>query len=312
MIHETDIEKLIYDEATSYFTELFGAAPGSFKSPAGGIESDFLPKDIYSGFEPLPPFLNGATAASQLLDAAAIRRDFPILDERINGKKLIWFDNAATTQKPRCVIERLRYFYEHENSNVHRGAHTLARRTTQAYEQARQKAADFLGATDPNSIVFVRGATEGINLVACAYGDIHISEKDEILVTELEHHANIVPWQLLCQRTGAKLTVVPIDDSGQIIMSAYKQLLSARVKIVAVTHVSNVLGTVTPVEEMIRLAHSVGAVVLVDGAQAAAHLPVNVNALDADFYVFSGHKVFGPTGIGVIWGKPVLLEAMTP
>lgn len=240
------------------------------------------------------------------------RKDFPILAERINGYPLVWFDNAATTQKPRCVIDRITSFYEHENSNVHRGAHTLAKKTTDAYEAARAKAASFLNAATPQEIVFVRGTTEAINLVAHSYALPHLGEGDEMLITQLEHHANIVPWQMVCAKTGAKLFAAPINEHGQVDMTAYEKLLSARTKLVALTHVSNAIGTITPVAQMIRMAHQHGARVLVDGAQAVAHLAVDVQALDCDFYAFSGHKVFGPTGIGVLYAKTELLEEMPP
>lgn len=246
------------------------------------------------------------------LDIQAIRKDFPILEERINGKRLIWFDNSATTQKPRKVIERLKYYYEHENSNVHRAAHTLAERTTDAYEGARNKVAAFLNAANPDEIVFVRGTTEAINLVAQSYGMHSLSEGDEIIVTQLEHHANIVPWQIVCQNTGAKLRIIPVDDNGQLILEEYEKLLSTKTRLVAFTHVSNTLGTITPAAEIIALAHRHGAKVLIDGAQAVAHLKVDVQALDCDFYVFSGHKLFGPTGVGVLYGKADLLKSMQP
>ena len=245
-------------------------------------------------------------------DLHAVRRDFPILSERVNGKPLAWLDNAATTHKPQSVIDRLSYFYAHENSNIHRAAHELAARATDAYEAARQKSARFLGAASPDEIIFVRGATEAINLVANTYGEKFIGEGDEIIVSLLEHHANIVPWQQLAQRKGAKLRVIPVDDSGQLLLDEYRKLLNARTKLVAVTQVSNALGTVTPVAEIVALAHQAGVHVLVDGAQAVSHMRVNVLALDADFYVFSGHKVFGPTGIGVVYGKASLLAQLPP
>lgn len=309
--NNTDIERLIYDEATHYYPELFGCRPAFMPAQKNNIDGDGLLQNIFNGFNTLSSFQIDSAPYPQS-DITKARDDFPILRETVNGKKLIWFDNAATTQKPKCVIERLRYFYEHENSNVHRAAHALARRTTDAYEGARQTLAEFLNAPGPDDIVFVRGATEGINLVASSYGPARVSAGDEILVSELEHHANIVPWQFLCKNTGAKLNVIPVDDSGQIILSEYKRLLTPRTKIVAFTHVSNVLGTITPAAEMIRLAHGAGAVVLLDGAQAVSHLPVDVRGLDCDFYVLSGHKIFGPTGIGVLYGKQELLEAMTP
>lgn len=246
------------------------------------------------------------------LDINAVRRDFPVLAERVNGKPLVWFDNAATTQKPRSVIERISYFYEHENSNIHRAAHELAARSTDAYEGARNKVARFLGARSANEIIFVRGATEGINLIANTFGRKFIGEGDEIVVSHLEHHANIVPWQQLAAEKGAALRVIPVDDSGQVILGELSKLLNNRTKLVSVTQVSNALGTVVPVQEIIAAAHRVGAKVVVDGAQAVSHLRVNVQALDADFYVFSGHKVFGPTGIGVVYGKQDLLEQLPP
>lgn len=245
-------------------------------------------------------------------DVAAIRRDFPILQERVNGKPLVWFDNAATTQKPRAVIERLAYFYEHENSNIHRAAHELAARATDAYEAARNKVARFIGAASPNEVIFVRGATEAINLVAKTWGVQNIGEGDEIIVSLLEHHANIVPWQQLAAEKGAKIRVIPVDDSGQLRLDEFRRLLNARTKLVAVTQVSNALGTVTPVQEVVAIAHQAGVRVLVDGAQSVSHLRVNVQAIDADFFVFSGHKIFGPTGIGVVYAKPELLESMPP
>lgn len=254
----------------------------------------------------------GGYPAAGLFDVQAIRRDFPILAERVNGKPLVWFDNAATTQKPRAVIDRISRFYEHENSNIHRAAHELAARATDAYESARRKVADFLGAAGPEEIVFVRGATEGINLLAATFGEQEIGEGDEIVVSHLEHHANIVPWQRLAERKRAKLRVIPVDDDGQILLADYAKLLNPRTKLVAVTQVSNALGTVTPVTEIIALAHAAGAKTLVDGAQAVSHMRVNVQAMDADFYVFSGHKVFGPTGIGVVYGKKALLDRLPP
>ncbi len=246
------------------------------------------------------------------LDVNGIRRDFPILFEKIDGKNLVWFDNAATTQKPRHVIERMKFFYEHENSNVHRGAHTLAARTTDAYENARSSVASFLHADSADEIVFVRGTTEGINLVAQAYGMSFLTQDDEIVISLLEHHANIVPWQIVCARTGAKLKVVPVNEDGQIDLSAYRKFLGKKTKIVAFTHVSNALGTITPAAEMVHMAHQFGAKVIIDGAQAVAHQMIDVRELDCDFYVFSGHKVFGPTGIGVLYGKAEVLNSMQP
>lgn len=241
-----------------------------------------------------------------------IRNDFPILSEQINGNPLVWLDNGATTQRPKAVIDRIRYYYEHENSNVHRGAHTLAARSTDAYEGARDIVRDFIGASTSEEIIFVRGTTEGINLVANAYVKPILQPGDEIIVSILEHHANIVPWQLIAQETGAVIKVIPCDETGQLLVHEYEKLFTNRTKFVAVTHVSNVLGTVTPVEELIAAAHRHGVRILIDGAQSVAHIPVNVSALDADFFVFSGHKIFAPTGIGVVYGKKELLEAARP
>jgi cysteine desulfurase/selenocysteine lyase len=251
-------------------------------------------------------------AVEHVLDVNAVRRDFPILSEKIDGKNLVWFDNAATTQKPRPVIERIKYFYEHENSNVHRAAHTLAARTTDAYESARSRVASFLHAASTDEIVFVRGTTEGINLVAQTYGLSALSRDDEVVLSLLEHHANIVPWQMVCARTGARIKVIPVDEGGQIDLSEYRKLLSAKTKIVAFTHVSNSLGILTPAAEMVHMAHQYGAKVLIDGAQAVAHRKVDVRELDCDFYVFSGHKVFGPTGVGVLYAKAAILNSMQP
>ena len=241
-----------------------------------------------------------------------IRNDFPILSEEINGRPLVWLDNGATTQRPKAVIDRLTYYYEHENSNVHRGAHTLAARSTDAYEDARDTVRDFIGASTSQEIIFVRGTTEAINLVANAYVKPILQPGDEIIVSILEHHANIVPWQLISQATGAVIKVIPCDESGQLILHEYEKLFTKRTKFVAVTYVSNVLGTVTPVEELVAIAHRHGVRILIDGAQSVAHIPVNVSALDADFFVFSGHKIFAPTGIGVVYGKKELLEAAQP
>jgi cysteine desulfurase/selenocysteine lyase len=243
---------------------------------------------------------------------SAIRADFPILAEKINGHDLVWLDNAATTQRPRAVIDRLTYFYEHENSNVHRGAHELAARATDAMEEARKKIARFIGSPSPENIVFVRGTTEGINLAAQAYVKQFLKPGDEIILTMLEHHANIVPWQIIAEETGALIRAAPIDRTGQLILSEYEKLFNSRTRFAAATQVSNALGTVTPAAELVQIAHAHGVRILIDGAQAVSHLPVNVAALDADFYVFSGHKIFGPTGIGVLYGKEDVLEAARP
>jgi len=251
-------------------------------------------------------------SAHPAFDAQAVRRDFPILEERVHGHPLVWLDNAATTQKPQAVIDRLAYFYRHENSNIHRAAHELAARATDAYEAARDKVARFLHAASPDEIVFLRGTTEAINLVAQAWGRHNVREGDEIVITWLEHHANIVPWQQLCAETGARLCVVPVDDRGQVLLDEYEKLLGPRTRLVSFSQVSNALGTVTPAREMVEIAHRYGARVLVDGAQAVSHLRVDVQTLDCDWYVFSGHKVFGPTGIGVLYGKLDLLNATPP
>ena len=243
---------------------------------------------------------------------AQIRGDFPILSEQINGHPLVWLDNGATTQRPQAVIDRLKYYYGHENSNVHRGAHTLAARSTDAYEGARDIVRDFIGAPSSEEIIFVRGTTEGINLVANAYVKPTLQPGDEIIVSILEHHANIVPWQLIAQETGAVIKVIPCDETGQLLLHEYEKLFTKKTKFVACTHVSNVLGTVTPVAELIAIAHRHGVRILIDGAQSVAHIPISVSALDADFFVFSGHKIFAPTGIGVVYGKKELLEVARP
>jgi cysteine desulfurase / selenocysteine lyase len=292
----------------NYFVNEAQAAAASGQTPAGTVESPRPP--AVPAFQPaLSPDLISGTRA---FDAHAIKRDFPILHQHVHGKPLVWLDNAATTQKPQAVIDRISSYYENENSNVHRAAHALAARATDAYEAAREKVARFLGAGSLNDIVFTRGATEAINLIAQAWGRRNVRQGDEIVITWLEHHANIVPWQMLCADTGAVLRVAPVDDSGQVILDEYTKLLGPKTRIVALPQVSNALGTVTPAQEMVAIAHRHGAVVLVDGAQAISHMPVNVQALDADFYVFSGHKVFGPTGIGALYAKPEVLAAMPP
>ncbi|MFT3959890.1 family 2A encapsulin nanocompartment cargo protein cysteine desulfurase [Propionivibrio sp.] len=251
-------------------------------------------------------------ASARPFDPRAVRNDFPILREQVNGKPLVWLDNAATTQKPQSVIDRLAYFYEHENSNIHRAAHTLAARATDAYEEAREKARAFLNAESAEQIVFVRGTTEAINLVAKTWGAKYVGPGDEIVISWLEHHANIVPWQQLAAEKGARLRVIPVDDDGDLILSEYERLLGPRTKIVAVTQVSNALGTVTPTRAIVNAAHRHGARVLIDGAQSVSHQRTDVQALGADFFVFSGHKVFGPTGIGVLYGKREALEEAPP
>ena len=247
-----------------------------------------------------------------MLDIESIRKEFPILAREVHGKPLVYFDNGATTQKPQCVLDRIMRSYTLENSNIHRGVHYLSGVATEAHEAARQRVADFIGARSKDEILFTRGTTESVNLVARTLADQICHEGDEIVVTTMEHHSNIVPWQMACERTGAVLRVAPINEHGELILSEFEALLSERTKIVSVAHVSNVLGTVNPVAEIIRIAHKYGAKVLIDGAQAIAHIPVNVVELDADFYAFSGHKVYAPNGIGVLYGKREILDAMPP
>nr|MBA3541719.1 cysteine desulfurase [Deltaproteobacteria bacterium] len=326
----------------------FGAAPSAFAenfdvplivdSASGGGNGDpgrgapidaapsFLPDPDALGLEPGPAGTvrdgshiehTGTPPVRDLgrrpFDPYAVRRDFPILEERVHGnKRLVWLDNAATTQKPRAVIDRLTHFYEHENSNIHRAAHTLAARATDGYESARESVRRFINAPSAGEIIFVRGATEGINLVAKSWGRRNISAGDEIAISHLEHHANIVPWQQLCAETGARLRVAPVDSRGDVILEEYERLMCSRTKLVAFTQVSNALGSITPAREMVAIAKRYGAHVLVDGAQAVSHMRVDVQQLDCDFYVFSGHKVFAPTGIGAVFGKRAILEAMPP
>jgi cysteine desulfurase/selenocysteine lyase len=244
-------------------------------------------------------------------DVTTVRGDFPILERLVHGKPLVYLDNAATTQKPRVVVDRLVRYYTEENANT-RGVHRLSERATEEYEGARESIRRFLNAATSREVVFVRGTTEGINLVAQTYGRAHVGSGDEIVISEMEHHSNIVPWQILAGEKGARLRIIPITDAGELRLNEYEQLLGDRTRIVAVPHVSNALGTINPIAEIVRRAHARGVPVLVDGAQAVAHMPVDVQALDCDFYTFSGHKVFGPTGIGVLWGRERLLEAMPP
>jgi cysteine desulfurase / selenocysteine lyase len=246
------------------------------------------------------------------MDLEKIRAEFPILQQKIQGKPLIYFDNAATSQKPRQVLEALQHYYTDMNANVHRGIHTLAERATAAFEETREAVRAFINAPSVEQVIFTRGTTESINLVAGSFGRKFIGPGDEIIVSTMEHHSNIVPWQMLCEEKGAVLKVIPINDAGELLLDEYEKLLSERTKLVALVHVSNALGSVNPVAEVVRLAHRVGARVLVDGAQAAPHYQIDVQALDADFYAFSGHKVYGPTGIGILYGKLDLLEAMPP
>jgi len=246
------------------------------------------------------------------LDVTAIRADFPVLDELVRDKRLVYLDNAATAQKPRQVLDAIQHYYAHDNANVHRGVHMLSERATAAYEAARETTRAFLNAASVGEIIFTRNATEAINLVARAWGDANVRAGDRVLITAMEHHSNIVPWQLLCERTGATLDAVPIDDRGDLVMDELERRLAARPKIVAVAQQSNALGTVNPVAEIVQLARRAGAAVLIDGSQAVCHMPVDVRAIGADFYVFTAHKLYGPTGMGVLYGREAVLDAMPP
>ena len=291
-------------------TSIKSAASGQ---PLSASQPNAQPNSAYYFLQGTPNLSQSTPigeSAHPAFDANLVRKDFPILRELVNGRPLIWFDNAATTQKPQAVIYRISYFYEHENSNIHRAAHELAARATDAYEDARESVRRFINAPSVDNIVFVRGTTEAINLVAKTWGKKNLSEGDEIVISHLEHHANIVPWQQLCQETGAKLKVAPVDNSGQILLEEYQKLLTSKVKLVSFTQVSNALGTVTPAAQMIQMAHRAGAKVLLDGAQSVSHMRTDVQGLDADFFVFSGHKVFGPTGIGALYGKAGVLKDM--
>jgi len=283
-----------------------------------GAESFFTPA-YYFVREPVPPVGSlpaslgpGAVPTASVFDVESVRRDFPALHQNVNGRPLVWLDNAATTHKPRAVIDATSQFYSRDNSNIHRAAHTLAARATELYEGGREKVRRFLGAGDAREIVFSRGTTEAINLVAQTYGKKFIGEGDEIILTTLEHHANIVPWQLLAEQTGAVIRVVPINEKGELLLDQFAALLTSRTKLVSVVHVANALGTINPIELIIQLAHAHGVPVLVDAAQSTPHLPVNVQALDVDFLVFSGHKIFGPTGIGALYAKSTWLEQLPP
>lgn len=272
----------------------FNAAISPLGSPYSFVGNDLL-QDHSSNF-----------------DVYAIRKDFPILSEYVNGRPLVWFDNAATTQKPQVVIDRLAYFYQHENSNIHRAAHELAACATDAYEKARETIQSFINAKSVNEIIFTRGTTESINLIANSWGAENLKEGDEIIISNLEHHANIVPWQLLSQKNGFKIKVIPVNDAGELLIDEYKKLFTDKTKLVSFTHVSNALGTVTPAKQIIEIAHSAGAKVLLDGAQSISHIKVDVQDLNPDFFVFSGHKIFGPTGIGAVYGKEELLNQTQP
>jgi cysteine desulfurase/selenocysteine lyase len=259
-----------------------------------------------------PPAPSATTDARTAFDVQKVRRDFPILSERVHGKPLVYLDSANTSQKPQVVLDAMDEYYRHANANIHRATHLLSERATALYEGARARAATFINAPDPKSIVLTKGTTDGINLVAQSYGRTVLRPGDEVVLSWLEHHSNIVPWQLVCEQTGAQLRVVPINDAGEVDIDQYRSMLSPRTRIVAIGHVSNALGTINPVAEIITQAHARGAVVLIDGAQAIPHFSVDVQALDCDFYVFSSHKMFGPTGVGVLYGRPSLLEAMPP
>jgi cysteine desulfurase/selenocysteine lyase len=310
---DTELKKVLEQISTS--------APGSSSVFNGAPATPAIPFYFLNDTHGLPAVKNDREKTAKFglsgiisppFDVNIVRRDFPILQEQVNGKQLVWLDNAATTQKPRQVIDRISYFYEHENSNIHRAAHELAARATDAYEGARKKVQQFLNAGSINEIIFVRGATEAINLVAKSWGEQNLNAGDEIIVSHLEHHANIVPWQQLAAKKSLKIKVIPVDDDGQILIDEYVKLLGPKTKLVSFTQVSNALGTVTPAAQIVQLAHLAGAKVLVDGAQSVSHMPVDVRALDADWFVFSGHKVFGPTGIGVLYGKEDLLNETQP
>lgn len=281
-----------------------GSCPGS---PFGPLTFSFPHTSSFSNASSLVP-----SGGSRPLDIPSIRREFPALNQRVHGKPLIWFDNAATTQKPQSVIDAISRYYATDNSNIHRGAHTLAARSTDAFEGVREKVRAFLGASSTNEIIFVRGTTEGINLVAQTYGRKFFMPGDEIVLSTLEHHANIVPWQMVARETGAVIRVIPVNDHGEVMLEAYQSLLGPRTRLVALTQASNSLGTILPVSEMAAMARRYGARVLIDGAQSVSHLPVNVQDMGADFFIFSGHKIFGPTGIGVVYAREELLEIMPP
>lgn len=318
----TDFHQLPYQDEQTFEKQLqevlnsIGNTPYTPQVPF--LSEQRLSEPSYYFLKKISPAFSAPTktGASGLIkspfDVNIIRQDFPVLKEIVNGKQLVWLDNAATTQKPKQVIDRISYFYEHENSNIHRAAHELAARATDAYEGARKKVQQFLNAASTNEIIFVRGATEAINLVAKSWGEQNLKPGDEIILSHLEHHANIVPWQQLAAKKDLKIKVIPVDDDGQIILDEYVNMLGPKTKLVAFTQVSNALGTVTPAAQIVRLGHLAGAKVLVDGAQSVSHMPVDVQSLDADWFIFSGHKVFGPTGIGVLYGKEDLLNETQP
>ncbi|MGE3318498.1 MAG: SufS family cysteine desulfurase [Candidatus Berkiella sp.] len=261
---------------------------------------------------PSTSIINSHAGYASTFNVENIRKDFPILSDLVNGKPLIWLDNAATTQKPKTVIETIQHYYLHENSNIHRGNHTLSLQASEKYEATRKQVAQFIHAGSEDEIVFVRGATEGINLVANSFGKKFIEKGDEVIISLFEHHSNILPWQVMCEEHGAVLRVIPIHENGDLIMEEFAKLLNSRTKLVAITHVSNALGTVVPVNTVVKMAHQYGAYVLIDGAQGIPHFDVNVSAMDCDFYIFSAHKLFGPTGIGVVYGKKPILDQLPP
>jgi cysteine desulfurase/selenocysteine lyase len=307
---EPPLKSFFIDKSTAMIGQK--AAPSTAPAQPTGMPY-WLPSQagVKHGFE-APEVPAHATAGREAFDVHAVRSDFPILAQRVNGKPLVWLDNAATTQKPRAVLDRMRKFYEEENSNVHRAAHELAARATDAYEAAREKLRRFLGAASIEEIVFTRGTTESINLFAQTWGKQYLEAGDEIILTEYEHHSNIVPWQMIARERGARIRVAPILDSGELDLEAYERLFGNRTRIVSIGHVSNALGTVAPLRQMIATAHRHGAVVLVDGAQSVPHFPVNMQDLDVDFFAMSGHKLFGPTGVGLLYGKRSLLAKMPP
>jgi cysteine desulfurase / selenocysteine lyase len=307
--YESELRKILHFSQPFIPSEQIPGASGATSESSFYFLSG---KNYFSFFQDNTNYKQVPGLQGMPFDVNLIRRDFPILQERVNGRPLIWLDNAATTQKPKHVIDRLSYFYEHENSNIHRAAHELAARATDAYESARKKVQVFLNAQSANEIVFVRGATEAINLVAKSWGEQYLREGDEIIISHLEHHANIVPWQQLSQQKGVRLKVIPVDDDGQVLLDEYAKLLTTKTKLVSFTQVSNALGTITPAKKMVEMAHQSGAKVLVDGAQTVSHMRADVSYLDCDWYVFSGHKVFGPTGIGVLYGKEELLNETQP
>ena len=307
------------------FLQLLGQPTGGSSTPtggnlphkAGGIAGGPLyPVGLESGFGIGIPEMESLQQLTyeetDTLNTDELRKDFPVLQQRINGKPIVWFDNGATTQKPRQVIEALTDYYTHYNSNIHRGAHTLAARATDAYEGAREKVRAFINATSTDEILFVRGTTEGINLVAQTFGRHFVGAGDEVIVSTLDHHANIVPWQQVCKERGAKLIAIPVNQDGDLLLEDYERLISPRTKMVSVGHVNNTFGTINDIRHIIEVAHRHNIPVLIDGAQSIAHTKVDVQALDADFFVFSGHKIYGPTGIGVVYGKKRLLEILPP